>query len=58
MGLHDSYVNIRGQKLRMKPLPSLGEAYYMVRQEESLRQGYIPDNNVLAANVTQFSHTE
>ena len=54
MGLHESFVNIRGQILVMKPLPKVSIAYGMVRQDESQRQGFIPqisEGSHIAANV-------
>ncbi|GAV61500.1 UBN2_3 domain-containing protein, partial [Cephalotus follicularis] len=35
MGLNDSYGNIRSQILLMSPLPTLGQAYSLINQEES-----------------------
>ncbi|GAV70145.1 LOW QUALITY PROTEIN: UBN2_3 domain-containing protein, partial [Cephalotus follicularis] len=37
MGLHDSYSSIRSQILLMSPLPSVGQAYSIICQEESHR---------------------
>lgn len=34
MGLHESFTNARGQILMMSPLPSVGQAYGMIKQEE------------------------
>lgn len=35
MGLNDSFTEIRGQILMMKPLPSLNQCYGMILQEEN-----------------------
>ncbi|XP_073042442.1 uncharacterized protein [Primulina eburnea] len=37
LGLNDSYVHIRSQILMMDPLPSVGQAFSVVSQEESTR---------------------
>lgn len=37
MGLNDSFANVRGQILNMKPRPGLSEIYNMLDQEESQR---------------------
>ena len=38
MGLNDSYTSVRGNLLMMKPLPSLGQTYSLLTQEERQRQ--------------------
>jgi len=38
MGLNDSYTNVRGSLLMMSPLPSLGQTYSLLIQEERQRQ--------------------
>lgn len=35
MGLHESYTGIRGQILLMNPLPTVNQAYGMIKQEET-----------------------
>ncbi|XP_073040412.1 uncharacterized protein [Primulina eburnea] len=37
MGLNDSYMNIRSQILMMSPLPTVGQAFLLLSQEESHR---------------------
>ncbi|XP_073290519.1 uncharacterized protein [Primulina huaijiensis] len=37
MGLNDSYMNIRSQILMMSPLPTVGQAFSLLSQEESHR---------------------
>ena len=38
MGLNDSYTSVRGSLLMMSPLPSLGQTYSLLTQEERQRQ--------------------
>jgi len=38
MGLNDSYTSVRGSLLMMSPLPSLGQTYSLLIQEERQRQ--------------------
>jgi len=38
MGLNDSYTSVRGSLLMMNPLPSLGQTYSLLIQEERQRQ--------------------
>jgi len=38
MGLNDSYTSVRGSLLMMSPLPSLGQTYSLLVQEERQRQ--------------------
>ena len=52
MGLDESYANIRGQILLMQPLPSVAQAYSMIRQEEKQREGILPKSNTSAAFST------
>lgn len=42
MGLHDSYATARGQILMMDPLPSVLQAFSLIKQDEKQRQGYLP----------------
>ncbi|GAV83960.1 UBN2_3 domain-containing protein, partial [Cephalotus follicularis] len=44
MGLNDSYGGIRSQILLMNPLPTVGQAYSLINQEESHR-GIIAGGN-------------
>lgn len=48
MGLNDSFNNIRGQILNMKPRPGLNEIYNMLDQDESQR--------IVGNNSTPSSH--
>jgi len=38
MGLNDSYTSVRGSLSMMNPLPSLGQTYSLLIQEERQRQ--------------------
>ena len=38
IGLNDSYTSVRGSLLMMNPLPSLGQTYSLLVQEERKRQ--------------------
>lgn len=50
MGLNDSYSSARGQILMMSPLPSLSQAFSLVKQDEKQKQGtYNP--HTFVANV-------
>ena len=40
MGLNDSFSNARGQTLMMNPLPSIPQAFSLVKQEERQRIGH------------------
>lgn len=49
MGLHDSYSAARGQILMMTPLPSLPQAFSLIKQEEKQRRGtFVPSTSFLA----------
>lgn len=49
MGLHDSFITARGQILMMTPLPSVTQAYSLIKQDEKQRQGYNHNNANLVA---------
>lgn len=53
MGLNDSYLHIRSQVLLMNPLPSVGQAFALISQEESHRylisDSFAPPENMVSA---------
>lgn len=49
MGLNDSFSTARGQILMMNPLPSIAQAFSLIKQEEKQRQGNTVPNSFLAA---------
>ncbi|GKC17149.1 hypothetical protein Tco_1013931 [Tanacetum coccineum] len=59
MGLDDSYANVRGQILLMQPLPSVGKAYNMIRQEEKQREGLIakPPTSAIFSTISNNQRT-
>lgn len=56
LNLHESYANVKGQILLMKPLPTVNEAYNMVRQDQTQRQGYIPSMSSTVLAATGYNH--
>ncbi|WOG83187.1 hypothetical protein DCAR_0102361 [Daucus carota subsp. sativus] len=56
MGLHDSYSAARGQILMMNPLPTLPQAYSLIKQEEKQRQGLTASTSFLAAANAKTSN--
>lgn len=48
MGLNESFAAARGQVLMMNPLPSVPQAYSLIKQEERQRQGYMIHNSFVA----------
>lgn len=53
MGLHDTFITARGQILMMTPLPSVTQAYSLIKQDEKQRQGYNHNNaNLVALGVS------
>lgn len=48
MGLNESFATARGQILMMNPLPTISQAYCLVKQEERQRQGHIVSNSFIA----------
>lgn len=53
MGLHDSFITARGKILMMTPLPSVTQAYSLIKQDEKQRQGYNHNNaNLVALGVS------
>lgn len=58
LGLNDSYVDLRGQIMRMKPQPSLDMAYSMVLMEEQQRSTTNPEPNNTALVVHQANKKE
>lgn len=54
MGLNDSYSQIRSQILIMNPLPSIGQAFAMISQEESHRSLMNVSSPVLEPNLSAF----
>lgn len=58
-GLNDSFPSTRGQILRMNPLPTVSQAYSMIKQEEKQTQGYTttyPDATALVAQLSNIAH--
>ncbi|KZV25423.1 hypothetical protein F511_19803 [Dorcoceras hygrometricum] len=53
MGLNDSYMNVRSQILMMNPLPTVGQAFSLLSQEESHRTLSTTDNQVAAFYTKQ-----
>lgn len=45
MDLHDSYATTRGQILMMDLLPSVTQAFSLVKQDEKQRQGHMPSHS-------------
>lgn len=58
MGLHEGYVHVRGDILRRIPLPDIDQTFYMVKQEEKVRQGYVPSQSVVVANVMHHQSSD
>ncbi|XP_074369440.1 uncharacterized protein LOC141710810 [Apium graveolens] len=54
MGLNDSYAVARGQVLMMNPLPSLSQAFSLIKQDEQQKQGRHASNSFLGV-VTDTS---
>jgi len=54
MGLNDSYTSVRGSLLMMKPLPSLGQTYSLLIQEERQRQVKTA-GNFLSESASSFN---
>lgn len=48
-GLHDSYTTARGQILMMTPLPSVTQAFSLIKQDEKQKEGYNHNNTYLVA---------
>ncbi|XP_074364939.1 uncharacterized protein LOC141705983 [Apium graveolens] len=48
MGLNDSFSTARGQILMMNPLPSITQAFSLIKQEERQRNGQIISSSFLA----------
>lgn len=40
MGLHESYAVARGQILMVDPLPSVTQAFFLIKQDEKQKQGF------------------
>ena len=62
MGLNDSYSVIRGNILMMNPLPSIGQVYSMLTQEEKQREvqattHFLADSASLSADVYRGHQT-
>lgn len=51
MGLHESYSVARGQILMMNPLPTLPQAFSLIKQEEKQRQGNLATSSSFIANA-------
>lgn len=49
MRLHDRFTTARGHILMMTPLPSVTQAYSLIKQDEEQRQGYNHNNTNLVA---------
>ncbi|XP_017256394.1 uncharacterized protein LOC135147298 [Daucus carota subsp. sativus] len=57
IGLNDSFSNARGQILMMDPLPSITQAYSLVKQEEKQRQKHVSSNAFLGNVKSDISTT-
>lgn len=49
MGLNDSFTSARSQILMMNPLPSISQAYFLVKQEEKQRNTDVTSGSFLAS---------
>lgn len=59
MGLNESFAAARGQILMMNPLPSVPQAFSLIKQEERQRQGYIISSSFIAnASAKKFTHQQ
>ncbi|XP_074356444.1 uncharacterized protein LOC141696163 [Apium graveolens] len=56
MGLHESYSSARGKILMINPLPTLAQAFSLIKQEERQRQGHLISPS-FSASVTGSSHS-
>ncbi|XP_073136145.1 uncharacterized protein [Henckelia pumila] len=54
MGLNDSFAHVRSQILLMDPLPTVGQAYALISQEESHRSLMVPPSSLSDLGTSAF----